>query len=60
VVAALEKQIKRWTYEEYYKLEDDQRYEIIDGHLEEWPVRTSLLRRGKGQAEFRGFDRIGV
>jgi Uma2 family endonuclease len=33
VVAALEKQIKRWTYEEYYKLEDDQRYEIIDGHL---------------------------
>ncbi len=24
---------KRWTYEEYYKLEDDQRYEIIDGHL---------------------------
>ena len=24
---------KRWTYEEYYKLEDDQRYEVIDGQL---------------------------
>src|SRR6266545_1912552 len=29
----LEKQAKRWTYEEYYKLDDDQRYEIIDGNL---------------------------
>jgi len=29
----MDKQIKRWTYEEYYKLEDDQRYEIIDGQL---------------------------
>jgi Uma2 family endonuclease len=33
VAATLEKQAKRWTYEEYYKLEDDQRYEIIDGNL---------------------------
>ena len=29
----LEKQAKRWTYEEYYRLDDDQRYEIIDGNL---------------------------
>ena len=29
----LEKQAKRWTYEEYYKLDDDQRYEIMDGKL---------------------------
>jgi Uma2 family endonuclease len=29
----LEKQARRWTYEEYYKLDDDQRYEIIDGEL---------------------------
>src|SRR6266568_6574316 len=29
----LEKQAKRWTYEEYYKLDDDQRYEIIGGNL---------------------------
>jgi Uma2 family endonuclease len=28
-----EKQAKRWTYEEYYRLNDDQRYEIIDGDL---------------------------
>src|SRR5437660_11793559 len=28
-----DKSAKRWTYEEYYKLEDDQRYEIIDGNL---------------------------
>lgn len=33
MAATLEKQAKRWTYEEYYKLEDDQRYEIIDGEL---------------------------
>src|SRR5580700_1899967 len=33
MAATLEKQAKRWTYEEYYKLEDDQRYEIIDGKL---------------------------
>jgi Uma2 family endonuclease len=33
MAATLEKQAKRWTYEEYYKLEDDQRYEIIDGQL---------------------------
>ena len=33
MAAVLEKQAKRWTYEEYYKLDDDQRYEIIDGNL---------------------------
>jgi Uma2 family endonuclease len=33
MAATLEKQAKRWTYEEYYKLEDDQRYEIINGDL---------------------------
>jgi Uma2 family endonuclease len=33
VAATLEKEAKRWTYEEYYKLEDDQRYEIIEGQL---------------------------
>src|SRR5204863_10158153 len=33
MAALLEKQAKRWTYEEYYKLDDDQRYEIIDGKL---------------------------
>jgi len=33
MAAVLEKQARRWTYEEYYKLDDDQRYEIIDGKL---------------------------
>jgi Uma2 family endonuclease len=33
MAATLEKQAKRWTYEEYYKLEDDQRYEIFNGKL---------------------------
>ncbi len=30
---AVEKQARRWTYEQYCKLDDDQRYEIIDGNL---------------------------
>ena len=33
MAATLEKRAKRWTYGQYYKLQDDQRYEIIDGHL---------------------------
>src|SRR5437867_9885510 len=33
MVAVRENQAKRWTYEEYYRLDDDQRYEIIDGNL---------------------------
>src|SRR5438876_1025170 len=33
MAAVLEKRAKRWTYEEYYRLDDDQRYEIIDGNL---------------------------
>jgi Uma2 family endonuclease len=33
MAAVLEKNAKRWTYEEYYRLDDDQRYEIINGNL---------------------------
>lgn len=33
MAAVLEKQAKRWTYAEYSKLGDDQRYEIINGDL---------------------------
>ncbi|HEX5220291.1 MAG TPA: Uma2 family endonuclease [Verrucomicrobiae bacterium] len=33
MAVGLEKQARRWTYEEYYRLDDDQRYEIIDGSL---------------------------
>jgi Uma2 family endonuclease len=40
MAAVLEKQAKRWTYEDYYKLDDDQRYEIIDGNLLMAPAPT--------------------
>ena len=33
MAAAVEKHGKRWTYDEYYKLNDDRRYEIIEGNL---------------------------
>jgi Uma2 family endonuclease len=33
MAAAVETPAKRWTYEEYCRLDDDQRYEIIDGNL---------------------------
>ena len=33
MATAVEKQAKRWTYEEYYRLDDGQRYEIIEGNL---------------------------
>jgi Uma2 family endonuclease len=33
MAVVLEKQTKRWTYEEYYRLDDDQRHEIINGEL---------------------------
>jgi Uma2 family endonuclease len=33
VATTVEKPARRWTYEEYYKLNDDQRYEIIEGNL---------------------------
>ncbi len=33
MAAVLETQVRRWTYEEYCRLDDDQRHEIIDGHL---------------------------
>ena len=29
---------KVWTYEDYFRLEDDKRYELIDGRLEEMPA----------------------
>src|SRR3954469_6385554 len=33
MAAVAEKPTKRWTYEEYYRLNDEKRYEIIDGEL---------------------------
>ena len=53
MAAVLEKQAKRWTYEEYYRLDDDQRHEIIDGKLlmapapdmwhQDWSLNLTLL-----------------
>jgi Uma2 family endonuclease len=40
MAAVLEKQARRWTYEDYYKLDDDQRHEIIDGNLLMAPAPT--------------------
>jgi len=44
MAAVLEKPARRWTYEEYYKLDDDQRYEIIDGNLLMAPA-ADILRQ---------------
>jgi len=33
MAAVAERPTRRWPYEEYSKLDDDKRYEIIDGNL---------------------------
>ncbi len=53
MAVVLEKQVRRWTYEEYCGLDDDHRYEIIDGNLlmapapdrwhQEWSRDLTLL-----------------
>ena len=53
MATVVEKQAKRWTYEEYYRLDDDQRHEIIDGKLlmtpapdtwhQDWSREISML-----------------
>ena len=53
MAAVTERHAKRWTYEDYYQLEDDQRYEIIDGNLlmapapdtwhQDWSRELSML-----------------
>jgi Uma2 family endonuclease len=40
--AFAETPFRRWTYEEYYRLDDDQRYEIIDGQLLMAPAPDTL------------------
>jgi Uma2 family endonuclease len=56
MAAVLEKQAKRWTYEAYCRLDDDQRYEIIDGNLlmapapetwhQDWSRELTLILAG--------------
>ncbi len=36
---------KVWTYKDYLRLEDDKRYEVINGRLEEMPAPTVLHQR---------------
>ncbi len=36
---------KKWTYEDYYKLEDDKRYEVIEGELVEMSAPTTIHQR---------------
>jgi Uma2 family endonuclease len=53
MATVLDKRAKRWTYEEYYRLDDDQRHEIIDGNLlmtpapdtwhQDWSREISML-----------------
>src|SRR6266705_3596784 len=72
MAAVLEKQARRWTYEEYYRLDDDQRYEIIDGNLlmapapdswhQDWAgnlfslVREHVRKRTLGKVYFAPLD----
>ena len=46
MAAVLEKPARRWTYKDYYRLDDDQRYEIIEGNLLRPPHRTPGIRAG--------------
>lgn len=53
---------KLWTYEEYLKLEDEKRYEIIDGELLEMPTPSvkhqEILKRLSKFFEF--IERVGM
>ena len=43
---------KVWTYEDYLRLTDDKRYEVINGRLEEMPAPTPLHQDVSGNLEF--------
>ena len=43
---------KVWTYEDYLRLEDDKRYEVINGRLVEMPAPTPLHQDVSGNLEF--------
>jgi len=74
MAAAVEAKPKRWTYEEYYRLDDEKRYEIIDGELlmglspdsshQDWAgglndiVRAFVLRHKLGKTFFAPLDLI--
>src|SRR5688572_14591776 len=49
MAGVMEKEARRWTYEEYYRLNDDQRYEIIAGHLVMAPAPDTLHQTWIGE-----------
>ena len=52
MATVFEKEARRWTYEEYYRLDDEQRYEIIDGNIiYTWDARKT----GKGRIPVKEF-----
>jgi len=59
MAVAVKKKQKRkvWTYEDYLNLEDEKRYEVINGRLEEMPAPSFEHQRISGVIEFimRGF-----
>lgn len=57
MAAVLEKQAKRWTYEEYYRLDDDQSHEIIDGNLLIAPS-PDMCHQDLSRKVFRLIDRF--
>ncbi len=40
---------RRWTYEDYLKLEDDKRYEVLEGELVEIPAPSVIHQRIVGR-----------
>lgn len=59
MAAVLEKQTKRWTYEEYCRIEDDQRYEVIEGNLLMAPA-PDTWHQDWSRKLFRLIDRVVV
>ncbi|HWY77007.1 MAG TPA: Uma2 family endonuclease [Verrucomicrobiae bacterium] len=68
MAAVLETKAKRWTYEKYYKLDDDQRYEIIGGKLLMAPAPDTWHQSWVGQlyalvlsfVEAKGLGRVFI
>jgi Uma2 family endonuclease len=57
MAGVLEQQTKRWTYEEYYRLDDERRYEIIDGALHDAPA-PDTWHQDASRKLFRIIDRF--
>ena len=59
MATVFEKEARRWTYEEYYRLDDEQRYEIIDGNLLMAPA-PDTWHQNWSRKLFRIVDRFAV